>query len=236
MSPVLSEFTLGSAFGNGGADLLAENGATINSPKLETLNGITLTVSDTSSVSLDAVSNIDGSNITAEGGATVYMPGVQSYSSPGLTTLEANGGVLDLRNLNAISAGGYQVTIEAESGGTINLGDMNTLAANVNLEASGDSDVEMPNLTSFSVGSGFADGGASFSVSGGSTADMGGLTSLNGVTITIDATSTLQADQWTQLVNSSLTVSGQSYTFSGMNDIFGSTLIAQAGAFWPSQT
>ena len=143
------------------------------------------------------------------------MPGVKSYSTPGLTTLEANGGVLDLRNLNTISAGGYQVTIEAESGGTINLSGLNTLAANVNLGAAGGSDVEMTNLTSFSVGSGFADGGANFSVSGRSTANMGGLTSINGVTITIDATSTMQADQWTQLMNSSLTVSGQSYTFSG---------------------
>ncbi len=88
--PELTSFSVGSGFIAGGASLLAEAGAVIDSDNLTTLKGVTLTLSDTASISLGQISNIDGSSVFAESGASVSLPKVTSYGAPGFTTLEAS--------------------------------------------------------------------------------------------------------------------------------------------------
>src|SRR5208337_4924208 len=131
---------------------------------LTTLNGVSVTVSDTASISLGQISNINGSSVIVQAGAVLSLAGVTSYQAPGFVTLEATGAgsELDLPNLTSVSDTSYSDAIQALDGGTVNLISLASMTANVNLEAQGQGSVlNIPALVSFTVGSGFIGGGAS---------------------------------------------------------------------------
>ena len=161
--PNLSRFILGSGFAFGGSSLLSENGGEIDSGSLTTINGVTLTLSDTSSMSLGEITNIDDSSVIVHGGAMLSLSGVTGYQSSGFTNLEAtgSGSELDLPNLTSITDTSFRSTVEADNGGTVKIASLANLTANVNLEAQGQGSVlNIPDLVTFSVGSGFAVGEA----------------------------------------------------------------------------
>ena len=237
--PDLTSFTVGSAFAVGGATLLAENGATVSSPQLATLNGVSLILSDTATINLKSISKIDNSSVTAENGATVSLPGVTSYSSSG-ATLEASGAnsVLNLSTLSTVSDTGYQTDIESLAGGTVNLNQLSTLVANVALESeSSGSTLNIPDLTSFTVGSAFAVGGATLLAENGATVSSPQLATLSSVSLIITGGGTLSDPDLSTFINSTITTdpagtfsvpANETFTFpSGTTTINTGTVLVQ---------
>ena len=84
------------------------------------------------------------------------------------------------------------------------------------------SKVDLSSLTSFS--------GGSLTVTTQGTISAAALTTLNGVAVSLDSTGTLAIAQWSTLTKGSLTITAGSYSFAGLTDIDGSSLLTQAGA------
>jgi hypothetical protein len=99
----------------------------------------------------------------------------------------------------------YSDTVEALNGGTVNLNTLQTMTANVNLVAQDNGSVlNIPELNAFSVGSGFIAGGASLSAEDGGRIEVGDLTELNSVPLTVDGTNSFPTDQLTSFTNATL--------------------------------
>ncbi len=165
-------------------------------------NGLGVSLTVTGAVTVSSAS------LYAEGGATLAIPGLNNYAAPGFTTLEAtgSGSVLDLSGLTSISDGSYQDTVEAISGGTVNLNSLATLAANLTLEAEYSGSVlNLPDLTSFTVGSAFAVGGADLLAENGAAVDCPQLEALNTVSLTVSDTASVSLGSVTNIDGSSVT-------------------------------
>jgi YD repeat-containing protein len=217
--PNLASFSVflaeGLYFNSWAGGLSATQGGQIDAGSLTALTGATLTLSDTATISLGQVSDIDNCSVIAEGGATLSLPGVTSYQAPGNTTLEATGAgsMLDLPNLTTFTATPYSDTVEAVNGGTVNLLGLASLTADVNLEADGSGSVlNIPNLASFSVftvNGGYINSGAGgLSATQGGQIDAGSLTALNAATLTLSDTATISLGQLSNIDNCSVIAEG----------------------------
>ncbi len=89
--------------------------------------------------------------------------------------------------------------------------------------------LNLTKLTSFSVGSQFAIGGAGLSDTSGGEINSGNLTTFNGVDVKLDGTGNIATKQWATLTAGSLTITGGSYTFPSLSNIESSSLNAQDG-------
>ncbi len=118
--------------------------------------------------------------------------------------------------------------VAASSGGTLNLPTLTSISGADNLQfgATGTkSEIALPNLTSFSGG---YDDGIS-ETSGAAVVLSTALTSLDGVTVTVDGTGTLPLDQFTSLTDGGLTVEGGSYPLTNLTKIANSTFQVEGG-------
>ncbi len=232
--PLLESFSVGSGSSVGVSDLIATDDGQIDSPDLKSINGVTLTLSDTASISLGKITNIDDSSVIVQAGAVLSLPGVTSYSAPGFMSLEATGtgSVLDLPKLAAISNPGFvEDTIEALNDGTLVLSGLINLSANVNLEAMGQgSELNIPNLVTFQGVPGFAVGENEITSEGGGQINPGNLSTLEGMNLTIDSASSFPSDQITSFTNGTLNVAGGVPGFADLSDIAGSNITVSNGA------
>ena len=150
--------------------LAAQNGGQISAPDLTTLASVNLTLDSSTAMTTSQitsmtscainvgggspnfadVTDLDDSSATASGGATLSFPGVTSYTANGTeSVLEATGtgSTLSLPNLTSLADDSYSDTIEAQSGGTVNLPVLAGIAANFNLTAQGSGQITAPDLT-----------------------------------------------------------------------------------------
>ncbi len=237
-APVLTSFS--------GSGLQATGAGQFTAPDLTTLASVTLTLDSTTglatsqitsmtycridvsgaSPSFAGVTDLDGSSVTASGGAMLSFPGVASYTANGTeSTLEATGtgSTLSLPNLTSLADNSYSDTIYAASGGTVNLSSLASIAANFNLDAEGTGSVfNAPVLTSFS--------GSGLQATGAGQFTAPDLTTLAGVTLTLDSTTGLATSQITSMTYCRIDVSGASPNFAGVTDLNASSVTASGGA------
>lgn len=205
--PALVGYNVASAYPPDGPALTAKDGGVIDSGSLTTVTGVIVTLSDTSRISLGQISNIDDSNVIVQDGAVLSLPEVKTDQTPGFATLEATGtgSELDLVNLTSITVASFSDTVEAESGGTVNLAGLVNLTTNVNLEAQGQGSIlKIPDLVAFSSGQVYADDGPSLTAQDGGVIDSGSLTTINGVTLTLSDTSSISLGKLSNIDDSSV--------------------------------
>jgi RHS repeat-associated protein len=217
---------LSSLSGTGAIRITDTGDSSILNPNLTTLSGVSvtldgtdtkvadswtsltsgsLTVEDGGSYMLPGLTDVDQSNLEAESGGSLTLPNLTSYVSDG-TTFESTGAgsELDLSALNAATQpSGASWIVNALSGGAIDFSGLSSLSGTgaIRITDTGDSSVLNPNLTT-----------------------------LSGVSVTLDGTDTKVANSWTSLTSSSLTVEdGGSYTLPGLTDVNQSNLEAESG-------
>ncbi len=156
------------------------------------------------------------------------MYGGGSLTLPAVTTYTNNNGY---QYLQADQYTSYDYTTETYYGsgsvGVLGLPALTSISGQYALVLAGGtgSEIDLPALTSFSV-SYYGE----LSVTGGATVSDGSLTTLNGVTVTIDGSSTLETSSWATFTNSRMNISGGSYTFNLLTDLDGSTINLSGGA------
>ena len=160
------------------------------------------------------------------------MPNLTTYTETDNTTFEATGvnSVLDLSALTTLGSMSNYWHADALAGGTVNLSGLTTINgpnAGVQFTADGSgSQLNLSALTSF-TGNG---GSSTFEVTDSATALASSLTTVSGLQITLDGSGTIATSQWSSLTGgSSLTVTGGSYSLSGLIHVNGSSLVTQNG-------
>ena len=205
------------------------DGGTILDGKLTSLNGVSASLDGTDklvanywtsftngnltvwggSYSLPGLTDVDGSNLFARGGSLTLL-GVHHFTSnpadfgaySDYFWASGHGSVLDLANLTTVNQMGNW-TIHADNGGQVNLSGMTALAA--------------------------ANGQIILTDTTGGTILDGKVTTLSGVSATLDGTDKQVAHSWTSFTNGTLTVTGGSYNLPGLTDVDGSELFVQSG-------
>ncbi len=160
--------------------------------------------------SLSKATDIEGTSLYAQNGATLSFPAVTTIAgtSDFYVYWQANGtnSQLLLHNLQSItqqSGGDSELYVQADGTGAL---------------------VDLSSLTVFGVG-------GSFTATNGGTIELpAGLTSLNGVSLTISGPNSALLEQLKQFTNGTLTLEGGTYTLSKLTDINGSSLYVENGA------
>ena len=160
------------------------------------------------------MSSLDGTSIFAQSGAVVTVD-AGSYSASGPSdfynqpTFEAStGATLDFANLGSIT-GYYGVSVIADGSGSV---------------------IDLLQLSSDTVTESYSESG-SFSATNGAAINLGsGLTTIDNISLTVDATSTLSIDQFTTINNGTVTISGRTESFPNLTSFDGSGIVAQDGA------
>ena len=199
--------------------------------------GSSITV-DGGTYTLTKLTDIDGSSLYAYSGGKLTVPNVASYQPDGYDTYlsaSGNGSLLSLPGLASLTPTNYygSTSISASAGGDVELTGLATINtssyySSVNLTAAGGSSlVDVPSLTTVVTYY-----GGLAATSGATVVLNSGLTSLDGVTVTVDGTGTLQNAAFTSLTSGGITVNGGAYTtssspFWGLTDIDGSSLSVQ---------
>src|SRR5581483_7966841 len=210
-----------------GININDSGGSTLLDPKLTTLNGVSVTLDGTDAHVADpwtkffdsslyvtggayrlaGLTDVDQSGLHVSNGGSLTLPNLTSYASNG--TFEANGtntatGTASVLNVSALTTvtqvGGW--TVNAGSGGTVNLSGLTSLISTQ---------------------------GININDSGGSTLLDPKLTTLNGVSVTLDGTDAHVADPWTKFFDSSLYVTGGAYRLAGLTDVDQSGLHVSSG-------
>jgi RHS repeat-associated protein len=208
-----------------------------------TMTGGSLTASG-SGVNLKVTGStaVSEASLFADGGATLNLPNLASYTGStysyySSTTFAATGtgSTLSLGALATatLAAGGTIWYVQASKGGQINLPQLATVSVTGGSQVGaqftadgGGSQIDLSSLTSLSG----RNSDSSLTVTHGGSILDGKLTTLNEATVTLDGTGTIATSQWASFTNfSSITVTGGSYTLSGMNDLDGSVLTVSGG-------
>ena len=228
----LITFTVGSVFAAGGSSIMAMDGGQIDSGALTTINGVTLTLSDTASISLSQISNIDDSSIYADAGAVVSLPGLMNYqSTSGILEATGAGSEVDLPNLTSITDTSSSDVVEAYNGGTVSLPSLESLSADVDLEAQGeDSVLSIPELIAFTLGNVIEVGESGLTAVDGGQLSLADLTTLDGISVTVSGADGFPFDQITSFTNSTLNVSGGMSNCAALSDIVDSNITVSGGA------
>ena len=235
--------------------LTAPSGLTVDA--IETVRFGQLTLSGTgTSYLFPNLRDVDGTNFTISGGATATFPAVTSITN-GITfdhqtrTIQVTGAgsLLDLGNLTTITNGtryNTHLAIQATAGGRLDLhrltliddpnsGDGRLRSIDVLADGSG-SQIDVSSLTTFNdVYAGTTSSENLFSsltVRNGGLVTAPLLSTLNGVNVSLTATSGLQVDVIDSLRNGQLTLSGtgQRYGFSDLTNLDGSNILVSGGA------
>jgi RHS repeat-associated protein len=227
------QVNLSAATTNGGGliGVQAATGGTVNISQLPNLNGDYITIDGTSTIDANNLSSLTGGAITVNGGSpsfpaladiddssiyvndggTFTLSAVTSYTGDphgGTTYLQANGSssVLNFPNLTTLTGGisyyggGYAIPY-AENGGQVNLSAATTNGGGL-------------------IGVQAATGG---------TVNISQLPNLNGDYITIDGTSTIDANNLSSLTGGAITVNGGSPSFPALADIDDSSIYVNDG-------
>ncbi|HVA50299.1 MAG TPA: DUF4214 domain-containing protein [Pirellulales bacterium] len=226
---------LTSLAGTAGGDITESGGSTLVDPKLTTLNGVNVQLDgtdaqvadswttltngslevDTGSYSLPALTDVDQSSLDAESGGQLALPNLTGYVSnennfqaKGTNTATLQPSLLDVSALTTLTAQQGSWAINALNGGEVKLSGMASL-------------MNGPNQ------------GISLTDTGGSTLVDPKLTTLSGVSVTLDGTDAHVADAWTKLTSGSLEVDGNpsnfGYSLSSLTDVDQSSLFAESG-------
>ncbi|MGO9922159.1 MAG: beta strand repeat-containing protein, partial [Isosphaeraceae bacterium] len=187
-------------------------------------SGVTLSVTGTTTAS--------DSSLYVENGATLNLPQLTTYAIPDPSyacSFEAtgSGSVLNLQGLDSLGTLLSPLYVEVSGGAEVLMSSLPSIdtgnLADVSVDADGSgSQINLSGLTSFTGGQLEATNGATVILNAS-------LTRLTGVTITVDANSTLPLSQWTSLIDDSLNMDGGSYVLSSLTDIDSSSLVVQYG-------
>ena len=218
-----------------GLQITLDGSGTIATSQWSSLTGgSSLTVTG-GSYSLSGLTDVNGSSLVRENGGSLALPNLTTYTETDNTTFEATGvnSVLDLSALTTLGSMSNYWHADALAGGTVNLSGLTTINepnAGVQFTADGSgSQLNLSALTSF-TGNG---GSSTFEVTDSATALASSLTTFSGVQITLDGSGTIATSQWSSLTGgSSLTVTGGSYSLSGLIDVNGSSLVTQNDGAW----
>jgi hypothetical protein len=212
--------------GSHGVTLDESGNGTILDANLTTLDNVTATLDGADTQVANSWTSFTNGSLTVWGG---------SYNLPGLTdvdgsSLSVEGGSLALPGLTSYVSNATEFQVLG-TGSVLDVSALTTLTQqgnwSLNVSNSGDSsggEVDLTGLTNLT-----STQGISINDTGKSTILDSHLTSLNGVTVTLDGTDAHVADSWTSFINGSLTVTGSSYNLSGLTDADDSNLSAQSG-------
>ena len=239
--------------------LQVTNGGTLLDALLTTLSGVTVTLDGSGTLAtsqwtaftnataaisggnpdFSSLANINGAGFQVSGGATVSLPTVTSYSGPigDAIKLQASGvgSLLSLPNLTTITGdtGNFVSLTQAQalSGGQVSLPALTQIGGGpVALVADGTgSQLDVSALTSFQ-GAGGQYHTTSLQVTNGGTLLDALLTTLSGVTVTLDGSGTLATSQWTAFTNATAAISGGNPDFSSLANINGAGFQVSGGA------
>ncbi len=202
-----------------------------------TSGGITVTGG---TYSLSGLTDVDNSSLYAQGGGSLTLgnsnlTGYQHSTFAGTTTFEASGtgSTLSLPALTSVemTAGNNGNTnLDALGGGRLLLHALTTLSnSGINalaVESNGsNSEVDVSALTSFTTDN---SAGQLTVTNSGEVLD-GDLTTMSGVNVTLDGTGTVATSQWASITSGGITVTGGTYSLSGLTDVDNSSLYAQGG-------
>ena len=195
--------------------------------------GLTATGSATT-LQVAGATTINGGDVYALSGATISLPGVTTIDQ-GYSEVEASGdgSEMNLGNLQTIGSGSV-VSLLAKSGGQIDMPSLSTIAGVVNATAEYQgSSISVPVLTSFNAVGNDANyeyNGAIIDVSaGGQIIDPELVTAVN-IEIEMDANSSLDTAQITDIAGSYLDITGGSPDFASVTTADGATLDIAGGA------
>ena len=157
------------------------------------------------------VINVSGSSNTISGSLSVNF---------GALTISGAGAGLTVSGPVTFPGNIYSGSLTASAGGTLSFPGLTSVSGAYNLsivaEGAG-SEIDLSNLTSF-VGGGID----SLSVTNGGTVLDGDLTSIEGLSVTLDGTGTVATSQWDTLTDDTINLEGGTYTFNSLSDIDGS--------------
>jgi hypothetical protein len=233
-------------------DLEARNGGFISAPRMEDGVGVTVTLKPGGTITtaqfrrlfgitlegvslhLPGLTNLDNGSLNVSGGAVLSLPNVRNYVREG--PYSANwrasgvGSVLNLSGMTNLAgpASVYCLGIEALSGGTVRLNNLQTISTGhvCVLADGGGSLIDLPGLVSF------AD--RSLLVSVDLEAKAGGFINVpelvdgRGVTITLSPGGSVSSDQFRQLQG--IELDGVSMTLPGVTNIDNGSLTVSGGA------
>jgi hypothetical protein len=193
----------------------------------------------TSDNSFANLSNINGSGLYVSGGGALTLPAVVTYDPEGRDigfSAAGSGAVLNLPGLTSVSASGSsyyysgrQLNFRASSGGQVRATALTSITDNsytsIGAQAIGaDSLVDLSAVTAFGTYNGTIE-----ALQGG-TVDLGSLTILESVNITVDGTSTLSIGQLASLNYSNLSITGGTFDDATLTDIDNTSLYVSGGA------
>jgi RHS repeat-associated protein len=207
---------LTSLVGTQGIYVTDTGSSTLLDPKLTSLSGVTVTLDGTDtqvantwtkfyngsfnvtggSYIMPKLTDVDESSLHLSGGGSLALPGLTSYASYGTFSADGTGSVLDVSALTQVTQPNYW-DINATHGGEVKLSGLTSLAGTQ---------------------------GIYITDTGSSTLLDPKLTSLSGVTATLDGTDTQVANAWTKFVNGSLSLTAGSYKLPGLTDVDESSL------------
>jgi YD repeat-containing protein len=225
-----------------GGSLTVTSGTSTLSGALSMSGGSVTATGSGVSLTADGSTTVAGASLDASGGAALSLPNLTSYSGStysyySSTTFAATGtgSKLSLGALSTVNltTNGTTWDVNATQGGEVDLSQLATVsvtgtdAVGAQFTADGaGSQIDISSLTSLS-GSKVS----SLKVSNNGTILDGKLTTLDDVAVSLDGTGTLATSQWASVTNfSSITVTGGSYSLSGITDFDGSSLSVSGGA------
>ncbi len=218
---------------------LSLSAGTVSLPVLADGYNSSFKVSGAATVTLPDLSDGDDTTFLVSGGASVTLPVLTSYTGPANAgnTLEATGtgSVLSLPDLTTITEDtteyGSYTNVEALAGGSVQLPSLAQIGDGpVVLESEGSgSQLNVPALTSFQGISGRYEFSTLQATNSG-TLIGSGLTSLNGVNLTLDGTGTIATAQITSFTNATLSLSAGTVSLPVLADGYNSSFKVSGGA------
>ncbi len=240
--------------GSGSSSLTVTGGGTVLDPSLTTLS-VDVTLDGTGTIAASQwvslrdsgltitggsytfnLTDINGTGLHVQAGASLALPDVVSYTNPpgdGNSYFDAigAGAVLELPALTTLGQVQGYLYIEASQGGQTLLPALSSIKSTsqaleyVQVDADGaGSKIDLSGLTSYTSPSG------SLAVTNSATVLDPELTSLNGVSVTLDGTGTLATGQWASLTAGSIAITGGAYTLTSLTDIGLTSLQLSGGA------
>ena len=248
----LPQLTSFSATYSDAASLKVTQGATVEDGALTTLNNVAVTLDGTGTLAVNQWTALTNGSLTVTAGdyaptagaatadnsfanladidgSGIYVYGGGSLTLPVVTTYTNNNYSYEFLQADQFTFYDYTNGTYYGSGsvGVLSLPALTTISGQYVFVLAGGtgSEIDLPVLTSINlIGSG------GLSVTNGATVHDGSLTTLNGVTVSIDGSATLDTSPWATFTNSHMDVTGGSYTFNLLTHLDGSSIDLGGGA------
>lgn len=188
-----------------GGSLMVTSGTSTLSGALSMSGGSLTATGSGVSLTANGTTTVADASLYAKNGATLSLPQMTSYTADGnVFQADGSGSLLDVSAL-ATTTLKADWTIDATTGGTLQLTGLTSL---------GDSSTQ-----SF----------VNINDTGKSALLDSNVKTLDRVNATLDGTDAQAANSWTQLTNGQLNITGGSYDMSGLTDVDGSSLYVSNG-------